>query len=205
MTFGYGVVVSSGTDFHRADSAPSWARDQRGEAELRFTPSFRCYSFQSRCHDGLLFSLHRRPLPPLGWSSCFPRTIQPLLAASPCSRLSRPQSTISQSDFRPVIGSSSLSLVRPYKLRLNPADLPCSHQILRRHAGGTDPGSIPATSPFRFLEFRLPHWVTGSATSTRAISGVSFRSLTFRPIASLSTLRRVRYRTPRKTRYLAAG
>ena len=38
-----------------------------------------------------------------------------------------------------------------------------------------------------------------------SISGLSLRSLAFRPTASLSTLRNARYRTPRKTRYAAAG
>jgi hypothetical protein len=27
ITFGYGVVVSSDTDLHRADTAPSWAHN----------------------------------------------------------------------------------------------------------------------------------------------------------------------------------
>jgi hypothetical protein len=63
---------------------------QRGKMRLRFLPSFRCYSFESRCHDWLIFSLHRRPYPPFGWSSCFPRTIQLLLPASPCGRPSVP-------------------------------------------------------------------------------------------------------------------
>jgi hypothetical protein len=35
--------------------------------------------------------------------------------------------------------------------------------------------------------------------------GYSSRSLVFRPTVSLSTLRLVRYRTRRKTRYLTAG
>ncbi|NMW18268.1 MAG: hypothetical protein HKK66_04410 [Chlorobiaceae bacterium] len=35
--------------------------------------------------------------------------------------------------------------------------------------------------------------------------GYNFRSLAFRPTISLSTLRSGRYRTPRKTRYMAAG
>src|SRR5215469_1961438 len=86
--------------------------------------------------------------PPVEWSPCFPRTIQLPLAASPCSRLSRPLSTISQSDCRQVIRSSSLSrLVGPYKLRLNPAALPCSHETLWLPAGGTNPGSTPEHSP----------------------------------------------------------
>src|SRR5712691_8316698 len=76
--------------------------------ELWFTPSFRCYSFESGCHGWRFFSLHRRPNPPFVWSPCFLRTIQLPLAASPRGRLSRPPSSISQSDFRQVIRSSSL-------------------------------------------------------------------------------------------------
>ncbi len=45
----------------------------------------------------------------------------------------------------------------------------------------------------------------GRLLQPRSISGLSFRSLSFRPIVSLSTLRSGRYRTPRKTRYVAAG
>jgi hypothetical protein len=106
----------------------------------------------------------------------FPKkTIQLLLAASPCSRLSRPQSTISQSDFHQAIGSSSPRwLVRPFKLRLSLVDLPCSHEILRQHADGTNPGSPPGHSPLRFLEFRLPHWETGSAAPTTFDFGAIF-------------------------------
>ena len=130
-------------------------------------PSFRCYSFKSRCHDWLLFALHRSPSPPTVWSSCFPRTIHASLAASPCSRLSRPRSTISQSDFRQVIGSSSpCRLVQPYKLRLALTDLPCSHETLRRHAGGTNPGSTPSPLPIRDPRFCLPRRGIGSAAST---------------------------------------
>jgi len=154
----------------------------------------------------LPFSLHRIPYPPIVWSPCFPRTIQLLLAASPSDRLSRPQSTISESDFHQAIGSSSPRwLVRPFKLRLSLVDLPCSHEILRQHADGTNPGSPPGHSPLRLLEFRLPHWRLGRLLQPRSISGLSSRSLSCRPAASLSTLRSARYRTPRKTRYLAAG
>src|SRR5271165_1793284 len=43
----------------------------------------------------------------------------------PCSRLSRPQSTISQSDFHPIIGPfSPHRLGRPYKLALEPDGSP---------------------------------------------------------------------------------
>src|SRR5436305_12859844 len=104
---------------------------QGREAKFWLAPSPRCYSFESRYHGWRFFSLHRRPYPPIEWSPCFPRTIQLPLAASPCSRLSRPPSTISQSDFRQVIRPSSpCRLVGPYKRRLNLADLPCSHGIL---------------------------------------------------------------------------
>ena len=121
---------------------------QGREAKLWLASSFYCYSFEPRCHDWCLLSLHKGPYPPFGWSSCFLQTIQSLLAASPCGRLSRPRSTISQSDFRQVIRSSLLCwLVRPYKLRLNLTDLPCSHGILWLHADGTNPGSIPKHLP----------------------------------------------------------
>src|SRR5262252_1039348 len=130
---------------------------QRRKPELWFTPSFRCYPFESCFHGWRFFSLHRRPNPPVEWSPCFPRTIQLLLAASPCSRFSRPQSTISQSDCPQIIRSSLLCrLVGPYKLRLNLAALPCSYETLRLHAGGTNPGSTPEDSPKRALGFCLP-------------------------------------------------
>jgi hypothetical protein len=118
------------------------------QLKFRLTPSFDCYSFESCCHDRRFFSLHRRPYPPFEWSSCFPRTIQLPLPASPCSRLSRPRSTNRQSDFRQAFGSSSLiQLVRPYKPGLSLTDLPCSHEILRLHASGTNPGSNSAHLP----------------------------------------------------------
>ena len=139
---------------------------QRRKPELWFTPSFPCYSFECRCHGWRFFSLHRRPNPPFEWSPCLLRTVQLLLTASPCSRLSRPQSTIGQSDFRQVIRSSlPYWLVGPYKLGLNPTDLPCSHGILWLHAGGTNPGSISEHLPYRIQSFCLPRWGIRSATS----------------------------------------
>src|SRR5229473_2934113 len=58
---------------------------------------------------------------PVAWSPCRPRTIQLPLTTSPCSRLSRPQSTISQSDFHPVIRPfSPLRLGRSYRLAPEP-------------------------------------------------------------------------------------
>src|SRR5215813_2449008 len=98
---------------------------QRGEGKIWLTPSFRCYLFKFRFHGQLIFSLHRRPCPPVEWSPCRPRTIQLPLTASPCSRLSRPQSTISQSDFHPIISPfSPHRLGRSYKLALEPDGSP---------------------------------------------------------------------------------
>jgi len=138
--------------------------------------AFRCYPFESRWHDWYLLSLYRGPNPPFAWCSCVPRTIHPLLAASPCSRLSRPQSTISQSDFRQAIRSSLRCwLVGPYPAAAgNLTDLPCSHEIPRLHADGTNPGSTPEHSPMRILEFRLPHRGIRSATSTTFDFGAIF-------------------------------
>ena len=62
---------------------------------------------------------------PVEWSPCRPRTIQLPLTASPCSRLSRPPSTTSQSDFHPVIRPfSPHRLGRSYKLALEPDGSP---------------------------------------------------------------------------------
>src|SRR5713226_10171783 len=62
---------------------------------------------------------------PVAWSPCRPRTIQLPLTTSPCSRLSRPLSTISQSYFHPVIRPfSPLRLGRSYKLAPEPYGSP---------------------------------------------------------------------------------
>src|SRR5215510_13165522 len=98
---------------------------QRGEAEIWFTPSFHCYLLKFRCHGRLIFSLHRKAVSPVAWSPCYPRAIQLPLTASPCGRLSRPRSTISQSDFHPVIEPfSPCRLGRPYRLAPEPDGSP---------------------------------------------------------------------------------
>ena len=62
---------------------------------------------------------------PVEWSPCRPRTIQLPLTAFPCGRLSRPQSTISQSDFRPIVGPfSPHRLGRSYRLAPEPDGSP---------------------------------------------------------------------------------
>ena len=86
---------------------------------------------------------------PFAWRPCCLRTIQRPLAASPCGRLSRPRSTISQSDFRQVIGSfSPCRLVGPYKRCLNLTDLPCSHGTLLAACRRYKPRKHPRTLAF---------------------------------------------------------
>ena len=151
--------------------------------------------------------MYRGPLPPFAWRSWCPRSVHRLLAASPCNGLSPSPSTLSQSDCPGVIRSSSFcQLVRPFKPRLHPWALPCSHTIRCTHAVGTHPGSTPPASPWRLLGFCLPRRGRRVGSFTPVLfRGYFSRSLTFRPTCSLSTLRRVRYRTRRKTRYLTAG
>jgi hypothetical protein len=62
---------------------------------------------------------------PVEWSPCRPRTIQLPLTASPCGRLSRPRSTISQSDFHPIFSPfSPHRLGRSYRLAPEPNGSP---------------------------------------------------------------------------------
>jgi hypothetical protein len=152
------------------------------------------------------FSLHRRPDLPLYGAHVAPEQFNfcwplPLVAGSPDLQVLSASLTSAKSSDRPRL----TSLSDPTGFRLNLTDLPCSHETLWLHAGGTNPGSTLEHSPWRALGFRLPRWETGSATSTSVISGLTSRSLTFRPATSLSTLRNDRYRASRKTRYAAAG
>src|SRR4051794_35283987 len=73
------------------------------------------------------------------------------------------------------------------------------------------PGAPQPTRRVAVLGFCLPLGETGSATPITfdfaALpygSGLSLRSLAFRPATFLSTLRSGCYQTPRKTRYAAA-
>src|SRR6516165_10213729 len=135
------------------------ARDvmsQRREAEFRFASSFRCYLFKFRFHGQLIFSLNRRPCP-VEWSPCCPRTIHLPLTASPCGRLSRPRSTISQYDFHSVVRPPSpCRLVGPYKLSFEPNGSPvftliplvaCWRYEPREHRLATRTLSRPAIPP----------------------------------------------------------
>jgi len=67
------------------------------------------------------------------------------------------------------------------------------------------PGALLTARVCRGLRFRLPLWETGSATPITFDFGAIFPFTLFRPTTSLSTLRSGRCRTPRKTRYTAAG
>ena len=117
-------------------------------------------------------------LSPIAWSPCCPRTIQLPLAASPRGRLSRPQSTISQSDFHQIIRTSLLRRLGVFlQVTLNLMDLPCSPAILCLHTSGTNPGSISAHLPLRARRFCLPLFMRGSTTSITFISGLFCRSL----------------------------
>src|SRR4051795_8585453 len=65
------------------------------------------------------------PFTPFEWSPCRPRTSHLSPAASPCERLSRSPSTISRSDFRPVVGPfSPWRLVGSYRLAPEPDGSP---------------------------------------------------------------------------------
>ena len=78
----------------------------------------------------------RRPLPPVN--------------GSPVLRVLSAGLTSARSLDRPCLGGLS----GPTGLRLNRTDLPCSRQVLRLHASGTNPGSVPAHSPYRGTEMQ---------------------------------------------------
>src|SRR5919107_411688 len=99
-------------------------------------------SFILSLHRGLSLPLHgarvapervicRQPLPPVN--------------GSPVLRVLSAGLTSARPSDRPCLGGLS----GPTGLRLNRTDLPCSRQVLRLHAGGTNPGSVPAHLPCR--------------------------------------------------------
>jgi hypothetical protein len=136
----------------------------------------------------------------------FPRNHSTSAACCPYSQLSRPRSTIWQSDFRQAFGSSPLvQLVGPYKPALSLTVLPCSHETLWLHADGTNPESNSVHSPLRILSFCHPATGSGRPLPSRSISELCCRLLLFRSATSLSTLRSGRRRTARKTWYVAAS
>lgn len=94
------------------------------------------------------------------------------------------QSAHSDSPFDPS-SSSHCWLVGPYKLHSNPTVLPCSHEILRLHARGTNLGSLQNTRHRASRDSAFPIERQGRLLQPRSISELFSRSLTLRP-ASLS-------------------
>jgi hypothetical protein len=102
-----------------------------------------CYSFESCFHGWFIFSLHRSPDLSLDRAHvsheqfifCWPL---PHVAGSP----DRGVLSASLTSTRPSDLPRLASLSGPTGFRLNLMDLPCSHEILWLHAGGTNPGSF---------------------------------------------------------------
>ena len=179
---------------------------QRREAEFRFASSFRCYLFEFRFHGQLIFSLNRRPCLPLNGAHVAQEQFTLPLTASPCGRLSRPRSTISQYDFHSVVRPPSpCRFVGPYKLSFEPSGSPVFTLIPLIACWRYEPRERRRPlAQLRGLRFRLPLCGIGSATPITIDFGAIFPFTLFRPTTSLSTLRSGRYRTPRKTRFAAA-
>src|SRR6267378_5620309 len=113
----------------------------------------------SLCIEALI-SLWIEPMFPLEqFIFCWPL---PHVAGSP----DRGVLSASLTSTRPSDLPRLVSLSGPTGFRLNLMDLPCSHEILWLHAGGTNPGSISGRLPCRIQSFCLPRNGIGSATST---------------------------------------
>src|SRR5215472_1999588 len=104
----------------------------------------------------LLFA--EKAVSPVEWSPCCPRTIRLQLTASPCGRLSRPPSTISQYDFHSVVRPPSpCRLVGPYKLAFEPNGSPVFTLIPLVACWRYQPRKHPRPlALLRGLRFRLP-------------------------------------------------
>jgi hypothetical protein len=116
---------------------------------------------------------------PVEWSPCRPRTIQLPLTASPCSRLSRPQSTISQSDFRPIIRPfSPLRLGRSYRLAPEPDGSPLFTLLpLVACWRYRTPGAPRTARVVAACDSAFPFERQGRLLRSRSISGLYSRSL----------------------------
>ena len=173
---------------------------------------FSCYSFQVAfstvsfilsLHRGLSLPLHGARVAPERDAACSPAASP--VNGSPVLRVLSTGLTSARSLDRPRLGG--LSRLAP----LNRTDLPCSRQVLRLHASGKNPGSVPTHSPYRGIGMqpsrrrdrvsRFDH--VGFCCAALRV-GATIRSLAFRPATFLSTLRSGCYQTPRKTRYAAA-
>ena len=116
---------------------------------------------------------------PVEWSPCRPRTIQLPLTASPCSRLSRPQSTISQSDFHPVIRPfSPLRLGRSCRLAPEPEGSPLFTLLpLVACWRYRTPGAPQTARVVAACDSAFPFERQGRLLRSRSISGLYSRSL----------------------------
>ena len=116
---------------------------------------------------------------PVEWSPCRPRTIQLPLTASPRSRLSRPQSTISQSDFHPVIRPfSPLRLGRSYRLAPEPDGSPLFTLLpLVACWRYRTPGAPQTARVVAACDSAFPFERQGRLLRSRSISGLYSRSL----------------------------
>ena len=116
---------------------------------------------------------------PVEWSPCRPRTIQLPLTAFPCSRLSRPRSTISQSDFHPVIRPfSPLRLGRSYRLAPEPDGSPLFTLLpLVACWRYRTPGAPRTARVVAACDSAFPFERQGRLLRSRSISGLYSRSL----------------------------
>jgi len=116
---------------------------------------------------------------PVEWSPCCPRTIHLPLTASPCGRLSRPRSTISQYDFHSVVRPPSpCRLVGPYKLAFEPNGPPLFTCIplfaCRRYEPRKHPRMLANDASW---DSAFPFEGQGRLLRSRSISGLFSRSL----------------------------
>ena len=115
----------------------------------------------------------------------------PHVAGSPDLEVLSASLTSVRSSGRPRF----VGLSDPTSYRLSLTALPCSHGILRLHAGGTNPGSNSEHLPLSHTEF-LPSPLRDKVGYFHhdRFRGYVAVSLSFRPATSLSTLRNSRHR-----------
>src|SRR5260370_41516691 len=123
-----------------------WANDvirsldsSRAFAAIRSSPVSMAGD-SSRCIEGRILPLYGAHVSverlPFRWPL-------PHVAGSPDLRVLSASLTAARSSGLPRL----VGFVGPYKPGLNLTALPCSHEILRLHASGTDPGRISGHSP----------------------------------------------------------
>ena len=158
----------------------------------------------------LILSLHRGLFLPLHGAHVAPEQLTCRPAASPCGRLSRPPSTISRFELPPQYVGPSLPwrLIRSYRLAPEPDGSPLftsSPSVAcwrykppeaSRPTRGLAPDTEMQPSPSRGIGSAAS--ITFDFAALPCGSGLSLRSLAFRPATFLSTLRSGCYQTPRK-------